>query len=63
MISKTFKNMVKTSFRMARNDVDRLRNSTDEWVRFLDAERHELKQQIVNLSRRIAELESGKILN
>lgn len=55
--------MVKESFRMARNDVDRLRFSTDEWVRFLDAERQEMTQQVASLSRRLVELESGRILN
>ena len=66
MFRNSFKKSVKTSFKNAREDVEdvreevkALKDSVDEWITFLEGERRELRQRVLEQQQRLLELETA----
>ncbi|MBI2145193.1 hypothetical protein HYU18_02615 [Candidatus Woesearchaeota archaeon] len=47
------------SFQAARAEMDELKRSMNEWVIFLDGSLRDIKQQLIELKRKVEELESN----
>jgi hypothetical protein len=68
MFDLNFKKSVKNSFTHVKEDVSDLRDEThafkdsvDEWITFLEGERRELRQRVLEQEQRLLELESAII--
>jgi hypothetical protein len=58
---KMFFNKIKIAFKRVKNDFLALKGSVNEWVLYLDSSNRDLKMRVVQLERRLAELEKQKL--
>ena len=61
-MERNFRQKTLQSFSVIRDDMDRFRESMNEWVIFLDGELKEEKQKVKRMEQRINELEMERRL-
>ncbi len=52
-----FNNKVKNSFKMVKTDVSSLKQSTSEWVQYLEANQEEMAYRLLEMEARVRKLE------
>ena len=55
-----FFSKIRNSFRKAKRDVNALRNSTNDWVMFLNRNQSDMKVKLYELDKRLRKLESER---